>query len=248
MEIETGPCAEFSVYHLMELEHDEEHLLRDHEAEQALANGWLIRSSTQIIGTGQLRPPQSPADIIGKLSLQQKSISHERKSVARKTHQEIPSSPAALVDLCRVFRSKNAGPYEITIDAIFHTEADYQRIKSSGILSREKVAHYIGIPADDIIWMGFYDPARAFKVTFPRVRSQKHKSAGGFMENDVHGSQEHTGLAQLPLRSGKGLTALAMWLNAVNRRLLWKALVASVAGVSLIHLARRVANRQKKLA
>ena len=47
--------------------------------------------------------------------------------------------------------------------------------------------------------MGFYDPAKAFKVTIPRVRSSIKKAAGGFMENDVHGSQEHVGLATLKL-------------------------------------------------
>jgi hypothetical protein len=172
---------------------------------------------------------------------------NEKKGASRKGHEGPMQNPATLVDLCRVFRSKNAGPFEITIDAIFHKESDYQRIKSSGILSRDRVAHYIGIPAKDIIWMGFYDPAQAFKVTFPRVRSQRHKAAGGFMENDVHGSQEHTGLARLQLTSATRLTVLKMWVGAAKRRLWWRMLVASMAAVGLVLLTRRIVNHRKRV-
>jgi hypothetical protein len=78
------------------------------------------------------------------------------------------------------------------------TEA-YEAIKSSDLLSASNVAKAIGISEEDIIWIGFFDPAISFKVTTPRIRSGKKKSAGGFMENDIHGSQEHMGLASLRL-------------------------------------------------
>jgi hypothetical protein len=119
--------------------------------------------------------------------------------IGKDTPNQPVQKPQTLSDLCHIIRSKNAGPYEITIDAMFSSEADYQAVKASGFLSPHNVADALGIPEEDIIWIGFFDPAISFKVTIPRVRSGKKKSAGGFMENDIHGSQEHMGLASLKL-------------------------------------------------
>ncbi|KAJ4258941.1 hypothetical protein NW762_008029 [Fusarium torreyae] len=201
MEIELGPCAEFSLYHLMELESNEQKLTLVGEGASSKLEGPLLRGSISSIGRGSraltnghfatngahtsISPPtQAP-----------NGTQHTEQVVA---DQPTPN-PQTLSDLCRILRSKNAGPYEVTIDAIFSSETEYQAIKSSGLLSRDNVANAIGIPEEDIIWMGFFDPAIAFKVTIPRIRSGRKKSAGGFMENDIHGSQEHMGLASLKL-------------------------------------------------
>ena len=42
-----------------------------------------------------------------------------------------------LSDIAQVIRSKNAGPRRLTLDLMFATDADYQRVAQSPALSRE---------------------------------------------------------------------------------------------------------------
>ncbi|KAI1045741.1 hypothetical protein LB505_009309 [Fusarium chuoi] len=202
MEIELGPCAEFSLYHLMDLEPGEERLALCGDG--SILEGPLLRGTVSRIGKGGMngtygtnghntvsevdcKPPHRTS------TSPQRSLSPPNQAIQK---------PETLSDLCRIVRSKNAGPYEITIDAMFASEKAYEAVKSSDLLSPSNVAKAIGIPEQDIIWIGFFDPAIAFKVTIPRIRSGKKKSAGGFMENDIHGSQEHMGLASMKLPKG----------------------------------------------
>ncbi|KAF4339293.1 hypothetical protein FBEOM_6829 [Fusarium beomiforme] len=199
MEIELGPCAEFSLYHLMDLEPGEEGLALGDDA--SILQGPLLRGKISRIVQGnpnatnghaaipkvEMKPPARPGN-----------SPHRSPSPPNQPIQK----PQTLSDLCRIVRSKNAGPYEITIDTMFSSQETYQAIKASDLLSARNVAKAIGILEQDIIWIGFFDPAMSFKVTIPRIRSGKKKSAGGFMENDIHGSQEHMGLASLVLPEG----------------------------------------------
>ena len=199
MEIEMGPCAEFSIYHLMDLKPGEERLPLS--GESALSNDIhrFFRSEVKTFGNG--RPLSSDEDFTRKVTKQEGDDgpipARERLKSPKATSST--EAPKSLSDLCQVMRSKNAGPFEITIDAIFNSEDVYWSMKDSPLLSRASVAKALEIAEEDVIWMGFYDPAIAFKVTIPRVRGGKRKSAGGFMEDDVHGSQEHMGLATLTL-------------------------------------------------
>ncbi|KAF4992491.1 hypothetical protein FGRMN_7123 [Fusarium graminum] len=198
MEIELGPCAEFSLYHLMDLKPNEQNLtLGGDEGPLKTLEGSLLHGAIYSIGRGsswskghEFVVPQvniNPPRTNGNVHIEKDTINQDTQK------------PQTLSDLCRIVRSKNAGPYEITIDAIFSSEIDYQRVKNSELLSPPNVAKALGIHEKDIIWMDFFDPAISFKVTIPRVRSGRKKAAGGFMENDIHGSQEHMGLASLKL-------------------------------------------------
>lgn len=241
MEIEMGACAEFSLYHLMDLEPGEERLILDNEKpSSSKLQGPLLKGSVVTIGRGS---PASSDDSF------RQSISSLRDQLPKSTPKPLPGArhiphtqpkqePKTLSDLCRILRSKNAGPYEITIDAMFDSETDYQAIKSSGLLSPDNISKALDIPKEDIIWMGFFDPARAFKVTIPRVRSGKKKSAGGFMESDIHGSQEHLGLAnlKLPDTNKSQLSAsfdIQAWPNSTK-------LAVAIGSVGVLSMARRV--------
>jgi hypothetical protein len=198
MEIELGPCAEFSLYHLMDLEPNEQRL--SFNVSDGTLEGSLLRGRISTIGRGS--PMQNKGEDYVAPQFDNKPVQQtpERaQHVDKDTPSQYVQKLQTLSDLCHIIRSKNAGPYEITIDAMFSSEADYQAVKDSGLLSPHNVADALGIPEEDIIWIGFFDPAISFKVTIPRVRSGKKKSAGGFMENDIHGSQEHMGLASLKL-------------------------------------------------
>jgi hypothetical protein len=198
MEIELGPCAEFSLYHLMDLEPNEQRLSLN--VSDGTLEGSLLRGRISTIGRGSPMKTRGGGYLAPQID--NKPV-QQTPEPAQHVDKDTPSQPVqippTLSDLCHIIRSKNAGPYEITIDAMFSSEADYQAVKASGLLSSPNVADALGIPEEDIIWIGFFDPAISFKVTIPRVRSGKKKSAGGFMENDIHGSQEHMGLASLKL-------------------------------------------------
>ncbi|KAF5675541.1 hypothetical protein FHETE_2538 [Fusarium heterosporum] len=198
MEIELGPCAEFSLYHLMDLEPNEQNLtLGEDKGPFTTLEGPLLSGAIYSVGRG------SPSSKGQEFVLPQVDVDPPRASgivhIDKDTTNQTTQKPQTLSDLCRIIRSKNAGPYEITIDAMFSSEVDYRRIKTSKLLSPPNVAKALGIHVEDIIWIGFFDPAISFKVTIPRVRSGRKKAAGGFMENDIHGSQEHMGLASIKL-------------------------------------------------
>ncbi|KAF4978855.1 hypothetical protein FZEAL_4837 [Fusarium zealandicum] len=241
MEIEMGPCAEFSLYHLMDLEPGEERLvLHDDRVTAGLLKGPLLRASIARVGRG------SPASSNEQFRASIASLQHEPPKPLAKASRDTKGvsvdypakNPEILSDLCRILRSKNAGPYEITMDAIFNTEADYLAMKSSAVLSPDNVAKAIGIPREEIIWMGFFDPALSFKVTIPRIRSGKKKSAGGFMENDIHGSQEHLGLANIKLpKTRESLPEIMLGLGEWSKLM---TVVAAIGGFGVISMARRL--------
>ena len=62
------------------------------------------------------------------------------------------------------------------------------------------ISRLYDIPEQDIAWCGYFDVALAFKATIPRTRGGKAACSGGFMEDDVHGSQQHVPLMELQLQ------------------------------------------------
>src|SRR6185369_16770538 len=54
---------------------------------------------------------------------------------------------ATLGELADVMRSKNAGPYQFTIDLMFNDRATYDRVMRSGVLSESVIAPLYGVDA-----------------------------------------------------------------------------------------------------
>jgi hypothetical protein len=104
-----------------------------------------------------------------------------------------------LGDVARVIRSKNAGPFELTFDIMFESQSMYTVMKSSAFLTKAVISGLYSVPEEDIIYCGFFDPALAFKATIPRLRQGRRMPSGGFMEDDVHGSQMYVPLMELKL-------------------------------------------------
>jgi Domain of unknown function (DUF4387) len=97
-----------------------------------------------------------------------------------------------LRDLAKVIRSKNSGPFELTFDVIFADPAPYERVKASGVLTRELVCSLYSVPPDDIVSFMFFDPALAFKFTLRRGWAQ-----GSIGERDTFGTQQHAPLMDI---------------------------------------------------
>ncbi|MDR5784627.1 DUF4387 domain-containing protein [Caballeronia sp. LZ065] len=94
-----------------------------------------------------------------------------------------------LQKLAKVVRSKNSGPFEITFDVIFDDVGVYERVKKSGVLTRELMCRLYKVQPDDIVTFMFFDPAMAFKLTLKR-----HWAQGSVNERDTFGAQQHAPL------------------------------------------------------
>jgi hypothetical protein len=94
-----------------------------------------------------------------------------------------------LSELAKTIRSKNAGVDKITFDVIFTDRANYERVKASGVLTREAVAKLYGVPDSRICDFVEFDPGNAIKFTFFRL--QPSGCAG---DPDIFGAQQYAPL------------------------------------------------------
>jgi hypothetical protein len=106
----------------------------------------------------------------------------------------MPSPSQKLIDLAKVVRSKNAGPFEITFDIMFDDAAKYERVKKSGAINAKRIAELYGVRLDDVLVCRPYDPAVAFKVTIRRP-----VGSGDIEDRDVYGCQQHVPLMSIPV-------------------------------------------------
>jgi hypothetical protein len=98
----------------------------------------------------------------------------------------------SLGDCCDVVRSKNAGPFLITVDLMFSDHETYRRVLESGFLSREVVAATYGIPPAEILVFETLDALRAVKFTYRRRRS-----SGSPGESDCYGMNQEAPLLNI---------------------------------------------------
>ena len=99
---------------------------------------------------------------------------------------------AKLGDLAKILRSKNSGPFEITLDCLFDQPHYYERIKQSGLITKENIAKLYQVNEEQIHHLVFFDQALGFKVTMAR-----DISSGSVGDRDVYGAQQHTPLLAL---------------------------------------------------
>jgi hypothetical protein len=205
-EVDVGPCCQFSVYHLMSLVEGEEvgHLISI-EQQTIVPVGrtkeglfpWrvtVLGASTSVPGSNGIPSTTGTRTHISGATKPAIESPAKTNGVAKRyTHAK------TLKDVAKVIRSKNAGPFQVTFDVMFDESNTYQAVKNSGILSQATMAQLFQRPASDIVWCGFFDQALAFKLTLARKRNGELRCSGGYMENDVHGSQQYMPLMRLPL-------------------------------------------------
>ena len=100
---------------------------------------------------------------------------------------------AKLRTLARMIRSKNAGPFELTIDIIFADQPTYERVKKSGLVSKAFIAGMFQIDAEKVK-LFHYDPAFAIKASVPR-----YTISGDPDETDVFAGQQYPQLVDLEI-------------------------------------------------
>jgi hypothetical protein len=101
------------------------------------------------------------------------------------------SQRCKLYDIAKVVRSKNAGPFYITLDVIFATREESDHVQSQNVLTAAWISRMYGIDEKDVRVIP-YPPAHAVKITIPRDHS-----CGSPEDTDVYGAQQHGPLIDL---------------------------------------------------
>lgn len=98
-------------------------------------------------------------------------------------------------DVVSVIRSKNAGPFMLTLDIMFDSQEIYNKVCNSGILSNELIGSLYQVPVNDIQIIN-YPPAYTIKISLPR-----QYPSGDPVDRDVLGAQQHSPLLDLEIES-----------------------------------------------
>jgi len=99
-----------------------------------------------------------------------------------------------LTDIAGIIRSKNSGPYELTLDIMFSTREWYERVRDAGVINEAVVCELYRITPEKIINIICFEPANAVKITIARPIC-----SGDLGETDVYGAQQHAPLLGLTL-------------------------------------------------
>lgn len=108
------------------------------------------------------------------------------------------ASAVCLADLASVIRSKNAGPFVLTLDVFFNDKEAFQKVRDAGVITKARVAELYRVRKDDILEVTFFEPAEALKISMKRWVSS---AAPG--DTDVFGAQQHVPLMSLKLNLEK---------------------------------------------
>ena len=92
---------------------------------------------------------------------------------------------ARLDEIAKVIRSKNAGPFCLTLDVLFGDEPAYRRVVAAQAITRERMAALYRQPIENV--QVYHHPiALAMKVSIVRPTP-----AGSIGDTDLYGAQQH---------------------------------------------------------
>ncbi|MGC4943097.1 DUF4387 domain-containing protein [Kribbella sp. DT2] len=101
--------------------------------------------------------------------------------------------PDTLQDRAVEVRSKNAGPFWITLEVFLRDDATYHLTADETFLNEDVICTLYGVPPAGV--QIFRIPAlRVVKISFPRPVPQ-----GSLHDRDIHAGQHHVPLALLEL-------------------------------------------------
>ena len=108
------------------------------------------------------------------------------------TAPRTPPATVPLTQLASVIRSKNSGPFELTLDIMLKRETDYLFLKNSGVFTPGLFASLYGVEPDQVLRVIHFDPACAVKATMVRP---VHSGSPG--DTDVYGAKQNAPLLGL---------------------------------------------------
>jgi hypothetical protein len=103
------------------------------------------------------------------------------------------TTPLTVGDLAREVRSKNAGPFWVTMELFMRDADGYRVVADETFLDEDLVARLYRVEASTI--QLFRIPSlNVVKISFPRPIPQ-----GSLRDRDMHAGQHHVPLALLPV-------------------------------------------------
>ena len=91
-----------------------------------------------------------------------------------------------LKDVAGVIRSKNAGPFELTLDVLLKDQEVFEKMREADIINTKVIAQLYKIPEEDVLSIVYFPNALAIKATIVRPLP-----SGAMGERDVYGAQQH---------------------------------------------------------
>lgn len=101
-------------------------------------------------------------------------------------------------DVASVIRSKNAGPFELTLDILLKDDETFDLLRKADVINTKSIAALYRIPESDVIGIVYFPNARAIKATIVRPRA-----SGALGERDVYGAQQHGPLVGFEFELGE---------------------------------------------
>ena len=98
-----------------------------------------------------------------------------------------------LGDVAKLIRSKNAGPFWLTLDVMFDDRQTYEAVRDQKVLTVALIGRLYGQQPQNVLVFA-HDAALAIKVSLPRPHS-----SGSPMDTDVFGGQQYAPLLDLPV-------------------------------------------------
>jgi hypothetical protein len=151
-----GAVYKFSIYHLMDVDGEQASLFPTkiiQIGENRQINGHANGSKDD----PSLNAPKLEAVQLPPLSLK----------------TDVPLGPCKLKDVAKIIRSKNSGPFQITLDVLFDDAALFDRVQNANILTDEVLSGLYQLKDKDLICTNmFFRPALAWKFTFVRPWAQ----------------------------------------------------------------------------
>ena len=94
-----------------------------------------------------------------------------------------------ITEIAKVIRSKNSSPFELTLDIILKNREEYEKLKAGNVINAKLIAKAYEIPVERIKKVIYFDPAKAIKISMPRIIP-----SGAPGDTDVYGAQQHAPL------------------------------------------------------
>ena len=101
---------------------------------------------------------------------------------------------AKLSEVTNIIRSKNSGPYELTMDIMFKDEEYFKDVCERNVINEDLICELYKIKKEDIINIVEFKPAYAIKITIVRPIC-----SGDLGERDVYGAQQHAPLLSIEI-------------------------------------------------
>ncbi|KAI1344666.1 hypothetical protein F5Y15DRAFT_363037 [Xylariaceae sp. FL0016] len=171
-EQDAGEVFRFSLYHLIDLNPGQETTLFP-------------------IAIHSLEGSNKPDLTMVRLTQQEREAldSENPIFIAKK---EVPRTEVEMMEIAKVIRSKNSGPFELTLDIMFDDEESYNRVKHAKVLENDTIQKLYQVKDEEILVNMFFDPAYAWKCTLKRPWAQ-----GSVGERDTLGTQQHAPLLKV---------------------------------------------------